>query len=53
MKLDASQLNMLRDEFDARQGGLSMEEFISVMSKSLPSSAGVGSDRLMVQCLLE
>ena len=39
MKLDTSQLNILRDEFDLRQGGLSMEEFISVMSKSLPRAS--------------
>ena len=39
MKLDSSQLNMLRGEFEARQGGLSMEDFISVMSKSLPQTS--------------
>ena len=53
MKLDAHQLNHLRDIFETKPDGLSMEEFISVMSRALPddstnniASSGDNRDRL-------
>ena len=53
MKLDAHQLNHLREIFETRPDGLSMEEFISVMSKALPDTTGSRLDKDTVQSLRE
>jgi WD40 repeat protein/Ca2+-binding EF-hand superfamily protein len=53
MKLDSNQLNHLRDIFEQRPDGLSMEDFISVMSKALPNTNDTRLDEHTVHSLRE
>jgi len=53
MKLSAHQLNGLRDHFATKPDGLSMEEFISVMSRALPHEKGTRLSETAIHNLRE